>query len=69
MPSLDAAFDSGYISFDESGQILISEALSTQDAVALGIDAGLCLAKMDLRHQKYLAYHRQNIFKTCAVVG
>lgn len=62
-PSFDAAFDAGYISFDESGKILISEYLSQRDAQILGIYYSLCLSKIHPNHQQYLVYHRQNIFK------
>lgn len=62
-PSLDAAFDTGYISFDNAGKILISEYLSQSDAQILGIFPSLHLSNIHSRHQQYLAYHRQNIFK------
>jgi len=41
IPNLDRVFDSGYISFDENGAILISSFLSNEDLVALSIERQL----------------------------
>jgi hypothetical protein len=60
---LDAAFDAGYISFDNAGKILISQYLSQSDAQILGIFSSLRLSKIHSKHQQYLVCHRQNIFK------
>ncbi|MBT9312114.1 HNH endonuclease [Leptothoe kymatousa] len=64
VPSLDKAFDKGYISFDNTGKIIISPSLSDEDAQTLGIDKKLQLQKIDVRHQDYLEYHRTHIFKS-----
>lgn len=61
-PTFDALFDKGYISFDNNGQILVSEQLSTQDATALGIRRGIHI-KTNKKQQKYLEYHRKTVFK------
>jgi tetratricopeptide (TPR) repeat protein len=63
IPSLDAALDAGYISFDDSGEILVSATLNNNDAKALGIHSSLRLKQVDSKHLLYLAYHRLNIFK------
>lgn len=62
-PALDACFDSGYVSFDDDGRILISERFRVEDARALGINADMRLKRVELQHKKYLAYHREHIFK------
>jgi HNH endonuclease len=62
-PSLDAAFDAGYISFDLDGRIMISRELSEADAKTLGLDASLHLRKFEAKHQHYLDYHRKHVFK------
>jgi len=62
-PSVDAAFDKGYISFSDSGDILISEDLQNSDASALGIDKACRLRRVDKNHIPYLEYHREIIFK------
>lgn len=62
-PALDACFDSGYVSFDDDGTILISKRLTIDDASALGIHADMCLQRVELEHKKYLAFHREHIFE------
>lgn len=63
-PNFDACFDSGYISFDDDGKIKISKQLTSDNAMALGIDEAkhLCFEKMESGHLQYLAYHRKYIF-------
>lgn len=62
-PNLDAAFDRGMITFDANGKIQISSFLSEEDAVLLGLNSSLSL-KLNARHQKYMSYHRENVFKS-----
>ena len=61
-PNLDSCFDSGLISFDNQGEILISHKLHKDDQVALGINQDMRLRKLDPKHVKFLEYHRENIF-------
>lgn len=62
-PAVDACFDAGYLSFDDEGKVLISEALSAGDAEVLGIHSELRLERIEPEHEKYLAFHRKHIFK------
>ena len=62
-PSLDVCFDSGFISFDDSGIVLVSEKLNENDMNALGITQDMKLSRIEPEHCKYLAYHRENVFK------
>ena len=62
-PALDVCFDSGYVSFDDEGRILISASLAAADAKALGINSDMCLRRVEPNHKKYLAFHREHIFK------
>lgn len=62
-PALDMCFDSGFVSFDEKGSIMVSTQLSEGDLTALGIHRDMRLAKVETEHKNYLAYHRENIFK------
>jgi hypothetical protein len=62
-PNLDAAFDKGLISFEDSGRIKISRLLRASDKKALGISTSLCLRRFSFRHSPYLKHHRENIFK------
>lgn len=61
-PSLDACFDSGLVTFDDLGKILISTRLSKENALALNINPDMCLKKIEPKHKTFLAYHRDNIF-------
>lgn len=62
-PALDACFDSGFISFENSGMILISNKLNEKDLSALGITNDMKLSRIEPEHCKYLSYHRENVFK------
>jgi predicted restriction endonuclease len=62
-PALDACFDSGYVSFDDDGRILVSKRLMAEDASALGINSNMRLKRVEPEHRKYLGFHREHIFK------
>jgi hypothetical protein len=62
-PTLDAAFDAGFITFDDTGKVLISNYLRESDADILGISSPLHLSRIEQRHQHYLKYHREHIFR------
>lgn len=62
-PTLDAAFDTGFITFDDAGKVLISNCLKESDAEILGISSSLCLSRIEQRHRHYLKYHREHIFR------
>jgi putative restriction endonuclease len=62
-PSYDAAFDTGFISFDNQGRIRVSPALSRTDAQALGIDVAARIGRLDEAHRSYLEYHGQFVFE------
>ena len=54
-PTLDVCFDSGLISFDDDGNILISSELKKKDMDALCITDEMKLEKIEVEHKKYLA--------------
>lgn len=64
-PNLDAAFDGGFISFDEAGKILISRVLSSEQAYSLRIMPKLKIRPKLLqeKHHAYLEYHRKHILQ------
>lgn len=62
-PTLDQLFDSGFITFDVNGKILISEKLSKKDVEILHINQNNYLRIMSRRLKKYMQYHRENVFK------
>lgn len=61
-PAHDAAFDKGYISFDEDGKLLISTQLTMETRALLNLREG---QKINLRedNKEYMRWHRENIFK------
>lgn len=59
-PNLDAAFDNGYVSFTDTGEVLISRALRAKDAAVLGIETKMRLRRIEGRHLPYLRYHRES---------
>ena len=61
-PNLDSAFDSGFISFKNNGEILISKQLSNADNAILNIKASMRLKKVERGHWTYLKYHREKKF-------
>lgn len=63
IPNLDRAFDQGYISFDNNGNILISSSLSESDRMLLNITPDLKLRKVFEDSLPFLEYHRAYIFK------
>jgi predicted restriction endonuclease len=60
VPNLDKAFDSGFISFKESGGIMISPLLDTPEQV--GISSGMRI-ELRTQHLPYLEFHRSNVYR------
>lgn len=60
LPNLDKVFDLGYISFEESGKIQISEQLENHSM--LGIQPSMKV-HCQPEHQAYLAFHREEQFR------
>lgn len=58
-PNLDKAFDTGFVTFDTKGGILISDILESPKV--LGIDHNMNI-KLESAHHKYLEYHREMVF-------
>ena len=62
-PNLDAAFDGGWITFDDDGRIRISSQLKLPAYALMGLSPELRLRKIEPAHQGYLGYHRQHVYK------
>jgi putative restriction endonuclease len=60
LPTLDKAFDSGLISFDKAGRILISPLL--QEPESLGISETMSV-NLKSEHQTYMEFHRDSVFR------
>ncbi len=59
--NLDSAFDSGLISFEDNGKILISSSFSEADKFSISPE--MTLKQVFDENKPYLAYHRQNVFQ------
>lgn len=64
-PDIDSCFDSGFITFDDQGQIVISPRLRTADADSIGVTPDMRLRRVEEEHKQYLAFHREHVFKSC----
>lgn len=62
-PLYDKLFDKGFISFDEHGDILISEWLSPQNRNRIAFDYSPEDLRLNEQRKEYLEYHRENVFK------
>jgi hypothetical protein len=54
-------FNSGLITFDNDGKIIISEKLSKENRKALNVDEDMGIEINDKR-EEYLKYHREKVF-------
>ena len=62
-PHLDAAFDSGFITFAEDGVVLVSEFLPSSARSSLGLDGRLRVDGLHRAHEHYLPWHRTRLFR------
>lgn len=60
--NLDALFDAGLISFDDSGDMLVANALSAQERLDLALPSRL-RREPGAKLRGYLRYHRQHVFR------
>ena len=58
---LTKLFDSGYISFDDEGKIIISDLLSKTNRELLNVNDNMSI-DISLETQEYMKYHRENKF-------
>lgn len=63
-PHIDRLFDRGYISFQDSGVLLLSPSLPPQVVSAWGLAAGFEQRPLAQKQAVYMSYHRSNIFRS-----
>jgi hypothetical protein len=63
VPNLDAAFDGGWITFDDDGRIRLSPELKPKAADIMALRPDLRLRRIEDGHRKYLAFHREYMFR------
>lgn len=62
LPQYDHLFDRGYITFDESGRLEPSPAISALPPDRLGIELDAKLRSMSPDHLPFLEFHREEVF-------
>ncbi|WP_434388155.1 HNH endonuclease [Melittangium boletus] len=65
-PNIDFLFDRGYISFEDNGNLLVSQAIPRDILRAMGVntDEPSNVGTFNSAQQKYLFFHRTEIFRT-----
>jgi hypothetical protein len=61
-PLYDAAFAAGLITFQESGQLIVSKSVDSHQWDLLAMRRTSWLTAIHDEHQPYLAYHREQVF-------
>ena len=62
-PHLDAAFDQGFITVQDDGEVTIADTLSREDRTLLGLNEHLNVVGIADGHRAYLPWHRMHIFR------
>lgn len=62
IPNLDVSFDMGFISFEDNGKIIISDFITKEDRLKLGICSDMKIERINQLHFAYLNYHRKYVF-------
>ncbi|MDE0444341.1 MAG: HNH endonuclease [Gammaproteobacteria bacterium] len=62
-PNLDAVFDAGFITIADDGAVCVSPDVPARARSHLGIDVPLKVEGLDRSHERYLAWHRVNVFR------
>lgn len=62
-PHLDAAFDKGFITVADTGDVEVSPGLSSESRAVLGVDRPLRIETLTGGHRVYLEWHRSKEFK------
>lgn len=62
-PHIDHLFDKGYISFADEGQLIVSDQLAPSVLAAWGMRAGVDCGEFNSDQKRFLAFHRNHIFR------
>ena len=62
-PHLDAAFDTGFVTVQDDGTIVVSNALDPTARQLLGLGQPLHLRGLADGHRAYLPWHREHVFR------
>ncbi|MEF8702602.1 MAG: HNH endonuclease signature motif containing protein [Candidatus Accumulibacter sp. UW26] len=62
-PHLDAIFDGGWVSVGEAGELLVSSALPHEALVLFNLQHSLRVTYLSSQHQRYMGFHRVEVFR------
>jgi putative restriction endonuclease len=62
-PHLDAAFDRGFVTVEDDGRVVVSEALDAGARHLLGLDRAASVSSLAEGHRSYLPWHRERVFR------
>lgn len=64
-PTVDHLFDKGFISFEDSGQLIVSPVADPTSLKRMGVDPGgrVSVGAFSLGQRRYLEYHRENVLR------
>jgi hypothetical protein len=62
-PTLDAAFDRGFITVGDDGGVVVSDALDETSRMILGLEKPLRVRRVEDAHRRYLPWHREHVFR------
>jgi hypothetical protein len=62
-PHLDALFDGGWVTFEDSGDLLVSSALPPAAVALFRLTESVRIRYVTQQHRRYLAFHRAQVFK------
>lgn len=62
-PHLDAAFDRGFITVADDGEVVVSEGINEEARGLLGLDASMRIDRLTDGHRRYLPWHRERVFR------
>ncbi len=61
-PHLDALFDQGLMTVQDSGEVLLSREITTERRLTLGLPEEMTVTGLRERHFRYLSYHRGKVW-------
>jgi putative restriction endonuclease len=62
-PHIDHLFDKGYLSFEDGGDLIVSQMLDQETARHWNLDLSMNVGQFNNKQKEYLGYHRENVFK------
>jgi len=64
-PTVDHLFDKGFISFEDSGQLIVSPVADQKSLKRMGVDPGsrVNVGAFSQGQRRYLNFHRENVLR------